>query len=68
MFICVSALRYLGCVCLPETSSAAINTMFLEIKSLSVPFWYSFALLDDMFEQGDDFDGSPRALYGAWGV
>ena len=35
---------------------------------LILPFWYSFASLDDMFEQGDDFDRSPRVLYGAWGV
>ena len=30
---------------------------------LSVPFWCSFAMLDGLFEQGDDFLGSPRALY-----
>ena len=35
---------------------------------LSVPFWCSFALLEDMSEQGDDFVGSPRALYGTWVV
>ena len=27
LFICVSALSCLGCVCLPETSSTAINTI-----------------------------------------
>ena len=32
LFICVSALSCLGCVCLSETSSAAINTMNLEMK------------------------------------
>ena len=30
---------------------------------LSVPFWCSFAILDGLSEQGDDFLGSPRALY-----
>ena len=32
------------------------------------PFWYNFASLDGRSEQGDDFVGSLRALYGAWGV
>ena len=35
LFICVSALSCLGCVCFPETSSAAINTMYLEMKWIS---------------------------------
>ena len=35
VFICVSALSFLGCVCLPKTSSAAINTMYLEMKWIS---------------------------------
>ena len=30
---------------------------------LSVPFWCSFAMLDGLSEQGDDFLGSPKALY-----
>ena len=30
---------------------------------LSVPFWCSFAMLDGLSRQGDDFLGSLRALY-----
>ena len=43
LFICVSALSYLGCVCLPETSTVAINTMYLEMKCISMksPFMKS---------------------------
>ena len=39
-----------------------------EMIWLSVPFWCSFAMLDGFSEQGDDFLGSPSALYEAWGV
>ena len=35
---------------------------------LSLPFWCSFTILDGLSEQGDIFLGSPRVLYGEWGV
>ena len=30
---------------------------------LSIPFWYSFAMLSGLTEQRGDLIGSPRALY-----
>ena len=37
-----------------------------EMVRLILPFWCSFASLDGRFEQGDNFVGSPRALYGTY--
>ena len=45
LFICVSALSCLGCVCLPETSSVAINTMYLEIKWISYEKAHSWKIV-----------------------
>ena len=54
--------------------SKANETAYLQFPAVAemilaqCTFWCSFVVLDGMFEQGDDFLGSPRALYEEEGV
>ena len=57
-------LRWIGLSESSETNCFQFRAL-TEMIRLILPFWCSFASPDDVSEQGDDFVGSPRALYGA---